>query len=333
MHGLVLILLVVLAADEPTTSAPADTPRPATTRPSLQIDFRPVRVTDHREKDLSKLFPPRWKKPEVDWNRRRVWAIPAEDATTTRKGLTLSFKLRAASAKQQLTVLGLQVDEIVPDEGEWPGPCEGVWFEGIPIGDDDIEDQLKFIQRHRFDDSEYEDFVPESHVEVGLSRPPRPVRMIMSLRGKLKLEVATIREVAIDVDQPKHNELIKDPLLKSAGIKVKLLDPAKTERNEEGKINPRKHLAAEFSGKLANLVATHLAGPPDDEDEMAGMPLSVRRTSDSEESAFFGGTRTRVSHWETDQARPVGARLVVQIISERSEEEVPFYFEEIPLPR
>jgi len=318
MFAIPVIMLLVAGLDEPAASA--TTQAAATSRPAIDIEFRPVHVFDRREKDISKLFPPKKVKSPIDGGDGRAAVTVNADC---RRGLSIRFKLTADLEDSELVLRKLQITELVPDEGVWPNPLAGVWLNNTELDDEDMEEHLRFFRHHNMREKEG---AYEFNVDVGLNRPPAQVRMIMLMNGTLEFNVVEHTIAAIDIDKAQTGKFEPNAILNDVGIKVRLAKPG-----NQPKTN--RTVSAEFKGTIKNLVDAYIAEPPAKDGELAGPKIQADESTSGASSSLFGSGGNRKTEWESERKLPAGARLVVRVVSGRRTETAPFSFEEIPLPR
>ena len=322
MNATPILFLLLLGVDEPASSATSRA-TVATSRPAPEFEFRPVRVIDHRERDVSAQFPSRFPKPRVD-----EWVAGSNPPPRT--GLTVKCVLQGGDAKETWLVKNIHIDKVALDEGNWPDPYEGCWLEGMKIGEDDIEERIRFAMQSKL--SGGEDEGPQVlDLDLGFKRPPRGARMITELKGVLVIEVATTRLAAIEIDKATFGKRIENSTLEKAGIRMTLNDP----KESKPKDDPRTYqfISASFRGKLQNLVDVYPAEPPAQDDEPAGSAIDIVQKTSSGGSSWTQDNQEQTTWWTTSEKLPAGARLVAKVITSRRVVDVPFSFEEVFLPK
>ena len=330
-----LLFMFVCVGDSAKDANPGSQPYAATSQPAVDVEFRPERIIDHRVKDLSDLFPAKPAKPAAVQPGAGGFKIrlPARSQETSpRPGLTIRFALSGGTEDCEMFLKKVSVDEVSVDEGDWPDPFKRAWIEDICLDESDVEERLRFFHQHDLDDED--GALPRSYkVDLDFRRTPRQARLISKLRGSLELEVTTLRTTAIDLDQVKIGERVASAELKQLGLKLKIIDPKKTEYGNRDDISSGRYTAAELSGSLERLVSACVTEPPAREGEIAGPKLPNSEYSSSSSSSFFGSGGKRTSVWRTETKRPQGARLVLRVITSRRTHSHSFLFEEISLPK
>lgn len=273
-----ILFLLLFGADEPASSATSRATA-ATSRPAPDFEFRPVRVVDHRERDVSAQFPSRFPKPRVD-----EWVAGSNPPLRT--GLTVKCVLQGGDSKETWLVKDIRIDNVALDEGKWPYAYEGCWLEGMKIGDDDSEERIRFALQSRL--SSGEDEGPQVlDLDIGFKRPPPGATMISELKGVLVIEVATTRLAAIEIDKATFGKRIDNTTLKKAGIRMTLNDPNEAKAEDDPRTN--QFISASFKGKLQNLVDVYPAEPPAQDEELAGSAIDIVGKRSSGGSSWMQG--------------------------------------------
>lgn len=313
-----IILAGLLFLDDATATA-ASQPADVTSKPAFRAEIRPIRIIDHRERDLSRDFP---RKHDPQGARA---SSDESHGVRCRQGLTIQLALDGERPEEKWIVRDVRIFDATLSEGDWPKPFMRAWIDGSPIGLDEPQPEFRFERSH----NGYGMFDEEIHVlELGFKRPPQQAKSIKHLRGEVDIQIANIRTIAIELDDATVGKRIEHPVLKEAGVKIRLISPASADLAWRDQLVSDQSLSAELSGELEHLVDVVPMTKSTRHDETVGNPVDIFQSFSTEPSP-----RKRIMSWQANQKLPEKLQLAVRVIEERQVMKVPFEFEKIELPK
>lgn len=163
---------------------------------------------------------------------------------------------------------------------------------------------------------------PAGKLPIILKLPPRTAKSIKEVTGTVTLLCYRRQVILVERIKDQHNQDVKDPLLKTHQLEVRIVDPA---QSRPGTVEPdeaadlRDHsVSVRFSGKLDRVLKVDLETPD-------GKIIPTRSSS-------FGGGRTLLMTVTSDELIPPDARARITIPISPEEKIVPFSLKDIPLP-